>query len=296
MIISLLNRQTFDEPLDLLKLFLLLTFFVWFVFCFCFLCLFFVFWESGTLDKNEIKETLKNLHLGVSDHDIMHWMRSLDDDGSGAVDPPEFLEKVLGRPATEAELKEIKGGPGVDSSGKKITHNLAIGKGGGLKKQNEAVTKQILASLETTYKRSVFGHFVTDAKTLFHAIDRDTSGAVDKEELAKGLRRLGIHCNVKQMSQWVDSLQLNDDGEITKQTFVSTLNRANQLTRHIHELCHAGERSMFGILIVDAASFFFAVDQDKSVQRIFLFFFLFDLLRFFIFFFFVGGEGGTIFF
>ena len=92
-----------------------------------------------------------------------------------------FLEKVLGRPATEAELKEIKGGPGVDSSGKKITHNLAIGKGGGLKKQNEAVTKQILASLETTYKRSVFGHFVTDAKTLFHAIDRDTSGAVDKE-------------------------------------------------------------------------------------------------------------------
>ena len=102
MIISLLNRQTFDEPLDLLKLFLLLTFFVWFVFCFCFLCLFFVFWESGTLDKNEIKETLKNLHLGVSDHDIMHWMRSLDDDGSGAVDPPEFfyhrgarLERVL---------------------------------------------------------------------------------------------------------------------------------------------------------------------------------------------------------
>ena len=138
------------------------------------------------MDKNEIKETLKSLHLGVSDHDIMHWMISLDEDGSGAVDPPEFLEKVLGRPATEVELKEIKGGPNVDSSGKKITHNLAKGKGSGLKKQNETMTKQILASLESTYKRSVFGHYVTDAKTLFHAIDRDTSGAVDKEELAKG--------------------------------------------------------------------------------------------------------------
>ena len=72
---------------------------------------------SGTLDKQEIKEVLKALHLGVSDHDIMHWMRSLDEDGSGAVDAPEFCEKVLGRPATEEELKGIKGGPNVNSSG-----------------------------------------------------------------------------------------------------------------------------------------------------------------------------------
>ena len=53
-------------------------------------------------------------------------------------------------------------------------------------------------------------------------------------------------------------------GEISRQSFISTLNRANQLTRHIHELCHHGGRSLFGISVVDAASFFFAVDQDKS--------------------------------
>lgn len=219
---------------------------------------------SGTLSNNEIKDTMKSLHIGVSDHDIMHWILSMDDDGSGAVDASEFLKKVLGRPATEAELKDIKGGPDVDSGGNKITHNLKRGKGGGVKQQNEAMTKQILLSLESSYKRSVFGHFVHDSRSLFHALDRDTSGAVDKEELAKGLRRLGIHCSLKQMSQWVDHLKLNDEGEITQKTFVSTLNRANQLTRHIHELCHHGGRQMFGIFIVDAASFFFAVDQDKS--------------------------------
>ena len=53
-------------------------------------------------------------------------------------------------------------------------------------------------------------------------------------------------------------------GEISRESFISTLNRANQLTRHIHELCHHGGRSLFGISVVDAASFFFAVDQDKS--------------------------------
>ena len=57
---------------------------------------------------------------------------------------------------------------------------------------------------------------------------------------------------------------LDFSGEISRQSFISTLNRANQLTRHIHELCHHGGRSLFGISVVDAASFFFAVDQDKS--------------------------------
>ena len=95
-------------------------------------------------------------------------------------------------------------------------------------------------------------------------LDRDTSGAVDKAELGKGLRRLGLPCSIKQMDQWVNSLQLNDEGEINRESFIATLNRANQLTRHIHELCHDGGRALFGIQIIDAASFFFAVDQDKS--------------------------------
>ena len=169
---------------------------------------------SGTLSKHEIREVFKGLHLGVDEQAILHWMRDLDEDGSGAVDAEEFLEKILQRKPTELELKNVKGGAHMNSNGTVRTDNLKKGKGTGIKAQNESITKQILLSLESSCKRSIFGHFVTDTKSLFHALDRDSSGSVDKLELGKGLRRLGIHCSAKQMNQWVNSLKLNDEGKM----------------------------------------------------------------------------------
>ena len=169
---------------------------------------------SGTLCKQEIREVFKGLNLGVDEQAILHWMRDLDEDGSGAVDAEEFLEKIMHRKPTELELKNVKGGAHMNSNGTVRKDNLKKGKGTGTKAQNESITKQILLSLESSCKRSIFGHFVTDTKTLFHALDRDSSGSVDKLELGKGLRRLGIHCSVKQMNQWVNSLKLNDEGKM----------------------------------------------------------------------------------
>ena len=195
---------------------------------------------------------MKSLHIGLSDHDIKGWLRTMDEDTSGSVDPAEFLEAVMQRAPTTEELGRIKGGDNVDSSGKVRTDNLKKGSGSGTKTQNEAITKQILLSLDTKRKRSVFGHFVTDANTLFHALDRDASGSVDKSELFTGLRRMGVHSSIKMINQWVNHLQLNDEGEVSRQTFISTLCHANQLTRHIHELCHDGGRQLFGTVITDA--------------------------------------------
>jgi len=168
---------------------------------------------SATVDKHEIATTLKALHIGVSDHDIKTWLRSMDGDGSGNVDPDEFLEAIVGRPPTEEELSRIKGGPGVDSRGNKRTDNLKKGKSTSKKIQNEALTTQILLCLDTKRKRSVYGFFVTDAHSLFHALDRDSSGAIDRDELIRGLKRMGVHASMKAMNQWVDHLDMNDDGK-----------------------------------------------------------------------------------
>jgi Ca2+-binding EF-hand superfamily protein len=59
----------------------------------------------------------------------------------------------------------------------------------------------------------VYGFFVTDAHSLFHALDRDSSGAIDRDELIRGLKRMGVHASMKAMNQWVDHLDMNDDGK-----------------------------------------------------------------------------------
>ena len=172
---------------------------------------------SATVDKHEIATTLKALHIGVSDHDIKTWLRSMDGDGSGNVDPDEFLEAIVGRPPTEEELSRIKGGLDVDSRGNKRTDNLKKGKSTSIKAskkiQNEALTTQILLCLDTKRKRSVYGFFVLNAHTLFAALDRDSSGAIDRDELIRGLKRMGVHAPMKALNQWVDHLDMNEDGK-----------------------------------------------------------------------------------
>lgn len=172
---------------------------------------------SATVDKHEIATTLKALHIGVSDHDIKTWLRSMDGDGSGNVDPDEFLEAIVGRPPTEEELSRIKGGLDVDSRGNKRTDNLKKGKSTSIKAskkiQNEALTTQILLCLDTKRKRSVYGFFVSNAHTLFAALDRDSSGAIDRDELIRGLKRMGVHAPMKALNQWVDHLDMNEDGK-----------------------------------------------------------------------------------
>ena len=116
---------------------------------------------SGTLCKQEIREVLKGLHLGVDEQAILHWMRDLDEDGSGAVDAEEFLEKIMQRKPTELELKNVKGGAHMNSNGTVRKDNLKKGKGTGTKAQNESITKQILLSLESSCKRSIFGQYVS---------------------------------------------------------------------------------------------------------------------------------------
>jgi Ca2+-binding EF-hand superfamily protein len=220
--------------------------------------------HSGSCDNIEIVQALNSLHMGVTKHDVMHWLRAVDEDQSGHVDAAEFIAFIVGRPATEAELAGIKGGKHVMSDGRRRTDNLKKGTGSGTKTAAEKMTTNILLALESSCRRSIFGHFVTDARSLFFALDRDASGAVDKDELVVGLRRLGVAHSIKQVSDWVNHLDMNEDGEITRETFCATLNHTNRLTRQVHEACHESQRNMYGMAITDAASFFFALDRDKS--------------------------------
>jgi Ca2+-binding EF-hand superfamily protein len=202
--------------------------------------------------------------MGVSKQDVMHWMRAVDKDQSGHVDAAEFIAFILGRPATEAELAGIKGGKHVMSDGSRRTDNLKVGKGTGTKTAAEKMTANILLALEASCRRTIYGYYVTDARSLFHALDRDGSGGVDREELSFGLRRLGVAHSNKQVQDWVNHLKMNEEGQITLETFCATLNHTNRLTRLVHDACHHSQRNMYGMAITDAASFFFALDRDKS--------------------------------
>ena len=220
--------------------------------------------HSGSCENHEIVKALNSLHLGVNKHDVMHWIRTVDIDTSGHVDAAEFIRHIVGRPATENELSQIKGGKHVMSNGRKRTDNSRSGRGENKRSAASKMTDNILLALESACKRSMFGCWVTDANSLFHALDRDDSGTVEKDELVAGLRRLGVASSIRQISDWVNHLSLNEEGGITKETFKAALSHASRITKIVHHACHHAQRNIHGMVIKDAASFFFALDQDMS--------------------------------
>lgn len=84
----------------------------------------------------------------------------------------------------------------------------------------------------------LFGHTLRDAESLFHALDQDFSGDVDRQELRNGLKSLKIGFTTEQLEAWIDALDINGDGSIVEDEFVGFLEGSldPDLTREMSDM------------------------------------------------------------
>eukprot|EP01048_Picozoa_sp_COSAG05_P013962 COSAG05_NODE_1537_length_4608_cov_57.827456_2_plen_396_part_00 len=89
-----------------------------------------------------------------------------------------------------------------------------------------AQIRQIARSIATAMKsgRSLYGTRLTDAQSVFDAIDRDGSQQIDRDEFRRGLGRMGLGVADSQLSQLVATLDRNADGVINFSEFVQLFN------------------------------------------------------------------------
>ena len=74
--------------------------------------------------------------------------------------------------------------------------------------------------------RLLFGKEISDPADLFHAIDTDRSGVVDKSEFEKALSRLGLGLSPDQLNDLWNGLDLDGSGSINYTELLSELSSA----------------------------------------------------------------------
>ncbi|CAE7873917.1 SLC25A24 [Symbiodinium necroappetens] len=81
---------------------------------------------------------------------------------------------------------------------------------------------QINAALRSN-TQLIMGMRVTDARSFFKAMDKDDSGSLDKTEVARGLKRLGIEASSDLLDQIVAAIDVNNDGVLDMKELVRAL-------------------------------------------------------------------------
>ena len=71
---------------------------------------------------------------------------------------------------------------------------------------------QITVQMHT--EQTLFGTTINDAKSFFNALDHDRTGALDREELKQGLRRLGIAVPTYLLDALLVKMDANQNGLI----------------------------------------------------------------------------------
>merc|ERR1719195_1797941 len=87
----------------------------------------------------------------------------------------------------------------------------------------ERVASQIRAALSHG-QRSLFGRPVRNATSFFNALDRDGSGAIDPLEVATGLKRLDVAISQEDAISFVNSFDLDANGQIRQAELLRVLN------------------------------------------------------------------------
>ena len=109
---------------------------------------------------------------------------------------------------------------------KKIDHPL---------KNADSLLHDVLKAVDTSGDGQIqyneFKVFVEHAERelwqLFESIDKDHSGALDKDELRLAFKRAGLTISAAKLDQFFDEVDVNHDGEISFEEWRSVLHSSN---------------------------------------------------------------------
>jgi len=234
--------------------------------------------NTRSLAKAEISKGFKRLKISISEKLLEDLVNAGDVDRSRRIESKEFVRLL-----DPASWTDPDGGPEEERA------------------QSEKVLKEVTGKIKFTLKaggRTLYGKRVTDARTFYEAVDRDGSGALEKDELFQGLQRLGVTVPEYQIVVLINALDGNKSGlielpelvllfeptadpEQLKEEEAQRLSRLQaerqaslpsedeiqaqiadvvaQITVQMHT-----EQTLFGQTIQDARSFFNALDHDRT--------------------------------
>ncbi|CAJ1346008.1 unnamed protein product, partial [Effrenium voratum] len=81
---------------------------------------------------------------------------------------------------------------------------------------------QINAALRSN-TQLIFGQRVADGRSFFKAMDKDQSGTLDRSEVGRGLRRLGLEVSEPLLEEILDTVDANRNGLVEMREFLQAL-------------------------------------------------------------------------
>lgn len=128
---------------------------------------------SGAIDVSELKATLSIMGQAPSDEDLFLMMSSIDDDGSGEIEFPEFLKIVENQKWLSGSKVASAGIPEDETD----TIEAFVALGGNADKTGTISSQKLSTIIKTDFELEI------DIDKLIAETDTDNSGEIDYEEL-----------------------------------------------------------------------------------------------------------------
>lgn len=152
--------------------------------------------RDGKISRAELKKGLKEMGCNLNASDLKAVLLYLDKDDSGSISLQE-LQKGMNRAVRAVAEAASKLEPVVEGPAKNVYEALLL----------------INAALRSN-TQLIFGLRVTDGRSFFKAMDRDSSGTLDPPEVARGFKRLGVEVSETLLDEIVVAVDVNKNGMI----------------------------------------------------------------------------------
>merc|ERR1711865_1126411 len=148
---------------------------------------------DGGVSAHEIAKGLKRIDHFVTDGDIQALVETLDTDGNGQMDLGEIMRWI----------------------------------------DYELVGASVAMQIREVFSeaRTLFGHKVTDAGSLFDALDLDGSGCLDFDEIISGLRSLKLSVGFPEFDALFATMGKDRGSQVDKEELIWILDSKSQLER-----------------------------------------------------------------
>jgi len=209
--------------------------------------------EDGAVDMEDIGEALKRLGVQVKDVVLENLILAMDTDEENCIGLPQ-LKKALQLADLEAARKGAirinEQWQQAQKAAKRVRMSIHApisrasvlsdksGRSWGITSDadREKALMQIIFVVNKSISapnRKLFGKRVKDAASLFAALDQNDNGVVDRSELEKGLKRMGVNITASQMDYFID--YIGEEGEIKKEVLVKALGQEESEAKKIEE-------------------------------------------------------------
>ena len=190
--------------------------------------------QSGDIDFDEFSTGIRVIGLDLDTEELEELLGDLDEDGGGSVSLDEFMCAVVQRLRMEQDLASAAGqdistnSPGGHSGGRVSAHSPPVEEA---KPRNIASTIHGIKLAEyRTASRVAWDKIISVTsgkkanvarvlKETFRKFDKDGSGQIDIDELAKGFELLGIEMTPEQTAAFRDDIDWDGDGLISEEEF-----------------------------------------------------------------------------